>query len=338
MYILFYINENLERVGILHDLSDIHQTFSPPALYGSFLSYILNLDLYHLMNNILTPSREKIEAKAVVICAEPKSVRNNIIRGEELEFLRENFPLLTGFYKDLFHTSFEYLSSKMKLIYDYIDLCIEDDFYYSYDFFLTITNGECFKLEHLPEIILYDDEQKNTPDIYDIRGFMRRKKIEHTRIKNIDDIKKYRKSIAENKNILHAYRLNDIFAACVVCLLELFRNNFKIKKCVNCGKYFVPPYRADTKYCSGIAPQDNAKTCQEYGSYKAWSDNLKNDESAKKYRNTYMKLQLLVKRNPEIQTYKNKFEEYKTLSKQWKLDIKNNVKTKEEYLNWINTY
>ena len=121
-------------------------------------------------------------------------------------------------------------------------------------------------------------------------------------------------------------------------MLELFRGGYIIKKCANCNKYFVPPARSDMKYCNGNAPQDNIKTCKEYGSYKAWSDNLKSDEVARKYRNTYMKLQLLVKRNPTIASYKNKWEEYKTLAKQWQRNVKNGVKAKEDYLNWINTY
>ena len=47
---------------------------------------------------------------------------------------------------------------------------------------------------------------------------------------------------------------------------------------------------------------------------------------------------MLVKRNPDLIDRKNKFEEFKALSKQWKLDVKNGVKSKEDYLKWINTY
>jgi hypothetical protein len=125
---------------------------------------------------------------------------------------------------------------------------------------------------------------------------------------------------------------------CLTSFLNMVKTETVIKKCGNCGKYFIPLLRSDTIYCDRQAPQDNVKTCQEYGSYKAWSDNLKNDEVAGKHRNTYMKLQLLVKRNPDMTSHKNKFEEYKRLSKQWKLDVKNGVKSKEDYLKWINSY
>jgi len=127
--------------------------------------------------------------------------------------------------------------------------------------------------------------------------------------------------------------------SCFVFSFEhICKNEILIKECKNCGKYFIPHNRSDTLYCDGAAPQDNSKTCKKYGAEKQYQENLKNDEVANRYRQTYMKLQMLVKRNPDLTDYKNKYEEFKTLSKQWKIDVKSGEKSREEFLQWINTY
>jgi hypothetical protein len=46
---------------------------------------------------------------------------------------------------------------------------------------------------------------------------------------------------------------------------------------------------------------------------------------------------MLVKRNPDILSYKKDFEEYKQRVEQWKSGIKTGVKTEEEYFEWLQT-
>jgi hypothetical protein len=118
-------------------------------------------------------------------------------------------------------------------------------------------------------------------------------------------------------------------------LLELISNNYKLKLCQNCGKFFVPANRSDTLYCNRESPQDFNKTCKEYGAYQQHQKNLKTNESAKLYRKIYMQKQMLAKRNPDITEYREGFEQYKASSKQWKSDVKKGIKTDEEYLEWL---
>lgn len=109
-----------------------------------------------------------------------------------------------------------------------------------------------------------------------------------------------------------------------------------IKRCPNCLKYFVPANRADiTIYCDRTSPQDCSKTCKEYGALKQYQDSLREDEAKGLYRKLYMAKQMLKKRNPEIENYQLKFEEFKADAKQWKNDVKSGTKTQEEYLEWL---
>lgn len=118
-------------------------------------------------------------------------------------------------------------------------------------------------------------------------------------------------------------------------LYFLLFNNFNIKKCCNCDRFFISYNRSDTLYCDRTAPQDNKKTCKEYGAYMQYQNNIRNNAAAKLYRNIYQQKQMQVRRNPDIAEYKSNFETFKSQSKQWKKNVKSNNKTEEEYLEWL---
>lgn len=122
-------------------------------------------------------------------------------------------------------------------------------------------------------------------------------------------------------------------------LLELSKiceNEVKIKKCQNCGMYFVPESRTDEIYCNRTSPQNTQMTCKKYGSQKLWYDRLKNDEVAKLARNVYSAKQMLVRRNPDIFAYREMFEYFKGERKRWEELVKSGEKSKEEYTAWLN--
>ena len=121
----------------------------------------------------------------------------------------------------------------------------------------------------------------------------------------------------------------------VLDIIEMFQSNIIVKKCANCGKYFVPRKRNDAIYCDNISPQDESKTCKEYGARQAWKTTLKEKETAGLYRNIYMSKQMLAKRNPDIEEYTASFEKFKTESKKWKSDVKSGVKSESDYLEWL---
>lgn len=120
-------------------------------------------------------------------------------------------------------------------------------------------------------------------------------------------------------------------------LFEIYcfiNDNATIKQCKNCGKLFQP-LRNDALYCDNISPQEETKTCKEYGAYQKWITNIKSDETTKLYRKIYMRKQMQAKRNPDIKMYVDDFENYKKQTKKWKEDIKKEKKTNDEFLNWL---
>lgn len=120
-------------------------------------------------------------------------------------------------------------------------------------------------------------------------------------------------------------------------LMYMIENNIHLKKCSNCGKYFYPEKRADSKYCDNISPQDNALTCKQYGTKKLWYEKSKHNEATKLYRNIYSVKQMRFKRNPSISRYKIELEDFKEQSKQWKADIKRGLKSEADFIKWLNS-
>jgi hypothetical protein len=51
-----------------------------------------------------------------------------------------------------------------------------------------------------------------------------------------------------------------------------------------------------------------------------------------------MKLLMFAKRNPDMPKHQKKLDDFKSLSNQWKLDVKNDVKSEHDYLKWLGTY
>lgn len=69
-----------------------------------------------------------------------------------------------------------------------------------------------------------------------------------------------------------------------------------VKICANCGRYFIPPHRIDSKYCSFPAPQDPSKTCNEIGPQVQRAERRKTDPREREHHNTRSKLHMATKR------------------------------------------
>ena len=138
------------------------------------------------------------------------------------------------------------------------------------------------------------------------------------------------------ENTIFVYEVSNLLETVLGAARTLIDEQFPIKKCGICGKYFVPLNRSDTLYCDRISPADPKRTCKEYGSQKLWYDRMKNDEVAKLARNIYSAKQMLVRRNPDILGYKKMFDYFKIEKKKWETWVKSGEKSRVEYISWLN--
>lgn len=117
-----------------------------------------------------------------------------------------------------------------------------------------------------------------------------------------------------------------------ICLTQ----NFNIKKCANCGKYFIAYQRSDEKYCSRISPQDKNKTCKQYANFENWKININSNEELKLYRRIYMAKQMQTRRNPNNLELKKTFDIWKKAAQSQRNLYVHGKINKTEFLTWLN--
>lgn len=141
--------------------------------------------------------------------------------------------------------------------------------------------------------------------------------------------------IVSKANINSSYFIEcaDIIQALLIELLEIAKLNIEIKKCRNCGKFFVPDNRSDEIYCSNIF--ENGKTCKEIGHFKVQQKLMHENDNLRIYRNVYQKLLLRTRRNPSNTKYAREFEFFKDDNNKWKENISKGISTEKEYIEWL---
>ena len=138
--------------------------------------------------------------------------------------------------------------------------------------------------------------------------------------------------IVSKANINSSYFIEcaDIIQALLIELLEIAKLNIEIKKCRNCGKFFVPDNRSDEIYCSNI--YENGKTCKEIGHFKVQQKLIQENDDLRIYRNVYQKLLLRTRRNPTNAKYARDFEFFKDDNNKWRENISKGISTEKEYI------
>lgn len=141
--------------------------------------------------------------------------------------------------------------------------------------------------------------------------------------------------IVSKANINSSYFIEctDIIQTLLVELLEIAKLNIEIKKCRNCGKFFVPDNRSDEIYCSNI--YENGKTCKEIGHFKVQQKKIQENDDLRIYRNVYQKLLLRTRRNPNNIQYARNFEFFKDDNNKWRENISKGLSTEKEYVDWL---
>lgn len=112
-------------------------------------------------------------------------------------------------------------------------------------------------------------------------------------------------------------------------------SSLPIRKCQNCGNFFMAQNRKDELYCGNIY-MDTGKTCRELGAWLAYKKNLEEDSARQLYVNMKKRKYMKTRRNPnnkdlakEVEVWKEKADiEYKKYKKH---EI-----TSEEFENWLN--
>ena len=144
----------------------------------------------------------------------------------------------------------------------------------------------------------------------------------------VETLKSFAKDCKQNRgNVYEFYDFRQMFG---VALDWIVSNNYKISRCENCGKFFVPYGRYDAKYCE--YPFKNGKSCREL----SFSINVDNNAVLKEYRKIYKTKHAWTKRNkvtqPGVETdFERWHKNAKTIVDKYKLGAVSEM----EALKWL---
>ena len=127
---------------------------------------------------------------------------------------------------------------------------------------------------------------------------------------------------------------DNIFTALYIEFYKIIQyQNEIIKRCKNCGKYFITDIKSNQLYCDNL--YNDTQTCKDIGNQLAQKRKEQNEYVYGKYRKIYSKKAMLVKRNPDISSYKEDYEKWKQQAKAFMNDIRNEKKTYEDFDKWL---
>ncbi len=145
------------------------------------------------------------------------------------------------------------------------------------------------------------------------------------------------KKLKENSMLVYmidTHQSNDVSAICYAVLEELVKSpNNPIKKCQNCGMYFIPNSRLDEIYCD--YPKEKGKTCREQGAFQAYNERLKQNKALAEYRRLYQLKSMAVGRNKDNKQMKKDFDKWKKDAKDRVNKLKHGVLTEDEVYEWL---
>lgn len=130
--------------------------------------------------------------------------------------------------------------------------------------------------------------------------------------------------------IQEIYEIDNFYNLLFLELWFILQEKTYLKKCKNCGKYFLTINSA-VIYCDNVF-EDN-KTCREIGASKVFSKNLERDEAYNLYRKVYKKKQALAKSKGG--SFEVEYNLFKNQGKDKKNAYKLKEITKKEFMDWL---
>lgn len=136
---------------------------------------------------------------------------------------------------------------------------------------------------------------------------------------------------------LTTYECETVEDACIASLHFLITRSYNIRKCENCGKYFIP-LRSDAIYCDRISPFDKRRTCKTDGAlrkhYQTSEEDIVIVEAKRIKRNRSQQ----SRRNPSNQALQIEFAEWDTTFRKMQKDYKKGAITADQFLKWLSEH
>lgn len=147
--------------------------------------------------------------------------------------------------------------------------------------------------------------------------------------KSIEAIEKMGLSI----HLSNRYLVNNLDTLMYIILHEIISNNYIIKKCQICGKYFIPN-KSNEIYCEFFNEKNNT-ICRNVGAFQMYKQNLENTPALLEYRRSYNRKSNEVSRDKENVKLKEDFKAWRKRAQEKIKEFKQNKITEEELEKWL---
>lgn len=131
------------------------------------------------------------------------------------------------------------------------------------------------------------------------------------------------------------YQCETIEDACIASLHFLITNNYNIRKCKNCGKYFVAYLRSDAEYCTRMSPYNQKKTCREDGPKRTFEANVNADAVKKRLHQIESARRMRIHRIRGNWDIEHEFKEWQTAMNRWRNKYQSGSISSEQFLAWL---
>lgn len=134
---------------------------------------------------------------------------------------------------------------------------------------------------------------------------------------------------------LTVYQCNSIEDVCIASLHFLIINQYNIRKCKNCGRYFVAYLRSDAEYCTRVSPYNKKKTCREDGPKRTFEASINADVVKKTLKQIESARRMRKHRNPVNWDIQTEFDEWHTAMVRWRKNYQSGGISSEQFLAWL---
>lgn len=134
---------------------------------------------------------------------------------------------------------------------------------------------------------------------------------------------------------LTVYQCNSIEDVCIASLHFLIVNQYNIRKCKNCGRYFVAYLRSDAEYCTRVSPYNKKKTCREDGPKRTFEASINADIVKKTLKQIESARRMRKHRNPDNWDIQTEFDEWHTAMVRWRKNYQSGGISAEQLLAWL---
>lgn len=113
----------------------------------------------------------------------------------------------------------------------------------------------------------------------------------------------------EKFTYLNTVAFTDMISIVNLAVLSILKDGAIVRKCRNCGDYFIPASRSDEIYCDKLLP--NGKTCKTVG----YDERVKGDSILREYRKIYKTQNARKQRNSHKKDISEKFKNWVMFAK-----------------------